>query len=1119
VILTVYLSDTQQMLTEVPVTPATRVIDVVEYCKEAGEGECHLAEVWSGHERVLPPELLLLDLLQQWGPRRPEVSFYLRHCPAWTRGSLPIETCHFLNANGGAVKVEGEREREETKLNLPRVELTLSELQEMASRQQQQIEAQQQMLIAKEQRLRYLHQGGRSNQAQSQSEAEKLQRLKERVETQEARLKKIRAMRGQVDYSKLINGNLSAEIEHVSSLFQEKQAELQSAVLRVDQLTQQLEDLKRGRLQLHSVSGPAALELRKLYQELQARNRLNLEQSNKLAQNKELLNKRNAQVTVMDQRIEDLRERLHKKRAELSRMNGGGPSSPQTSGVSGRVAAVCPYIQVPAEGRKDAGYPLLADPPQKHTPLSHTRSLSVQPAVLAKVTLATVITAMPGLIDQGGFSIGSDVKQTRKNRLKVFQISFSSKGEAKRGNEAAIKHPCDLSDTDDTDNAPLADHFGAARRSFRRRNVFLNIQEVFLNVPLVMVPTPAPRTRQGGITAQPAPCLALPPVRWAGPAPVLQIPPSSLQRLQQRVSISSNSNQGPAPSSQPSASSPQAERTDPPPAVAVRPYIPDHPSRPQSPRKGPASMNSSSIYSMYLQQPQAKSYGSLSNRTTVKAGQSFSAVYGKPILPSSSASPSPVPFLQGGGGGGVKTCEQDASDGGKGGESGDGAILPPPNVDNIPRPLSPTKLTPVAHSQMRYQSDADLDVLRRRLSNAPRPLKKRSSITEPEGPQGPNIQKLLYQRFNTLAGSMEGCSANTFYQPECILGEADNVGNVDPGDKLAEGRSLNAGPLRSSPPSVVVETPKATTAKAEPAGDAPLQPSSSPAAERPEEQNSDNQRRSSPSHTSVGHGSPSPSPPTHPPLTKVSLRLPLNSVRSLSFKTSSSPPVLQVKRTNLKKPASERTGHGLRVKFNPLALLLDASLEGEFDLVQRIIYEVENPSMPNDEGITPLHNAVCAGHHHIVKFLLDFGVNVNAADSDGWTPLHCAASCNSVHLCKMLVESGAAVFATTISDVETAADKCEEMEEGYAQCSQFLYGVQEKLGVMNKGSVFALWDYAAQHPDELSFGEGDALAVLRRSDDAETEWWWARLDDREGYVPRNLLGLYPRIKPRQRSLA
>lgn len=53
--------------------------------------------------------------------------------------------------------------------------------------------------------------------------------------------------------------------------------------------------------------------------------------------------------------------------------------------------------------------------------------------------------------------------------------------------------------------------------------------------------------------------------------------------------------------------------------------------------------------------------------------------------------------------------------------------------------------------------------------------------------------------------------------------------------------------------------------------------------------------------------------------------------------------------------------------------------------------------------------------------------------------LHCAASCNSVHLRKQLVESGAAIFASTISDIETAADKCEEMEEGYIQCSQFLY--------------------------------------------------------------------------------
>lgn len=60
---------------------------------------------------------------------------------------------------------------------------------------------------------------------------------------------------------------------------------------------------------------------------------------------------------------------------------------------------------------------------------------------------------------------------------------------------------------------------------------------------------------------------------------------------------------------------------------------------------------------------------------------------------------------------------------------------------------------------------------------------------------------------------------------------------------------------------------------------------------------------------------------------------------------------------------------------------------------------------------------------------------------------------------------------------------------------------------MNKGLVYALWDYVAQQTDELSFSEGDALTVLRRRDDTETEWWWARLNDREGYVPRNLLGV------------
>lgn len=47
-------------------------------------------------ERALPLDLLLLDLLQQWGARRPEVSFYLRHCPPWTQGAATQTHTHGL---------------------------------------------------------------------------------------------------------------------------------------------------------------------------------------------------------------------------------------------------------------------------------------------------------------------------------------------------------------------------------------------------------------------------------------------------------------------------------------------------------------------------------------------------------------------------------------------------------------------------------------------------------------------------------------------------------------------------------------------------------------------------------------------------------------------------------------------------------------------------------------------------------------------------------------------------------------------------------------------------------------------------------------------------------------
>lgn len=228
----------------------------------------------------------------------------------------------------------------------------------------------------------------------------------------------------------------------------------------------------------------------------------------------------------------------------------------------------------------------------------------------------------------------------------------------------------------------------------------------------------------------------------------------------------------------------------------------------------------------------------------------------------------------------------------------------------------------------------------------------------------------------------------------------------------------------------------------------------------------------------------------------------------------------RVKKGNLKAGASSKVAPGgsRRVSFDPLALLLDASLEGELELVRKTAGQVSNPSAANDEGITALHNAICAGHLDIVKFLVEFGCDVNAQDSDGWTPLHCAASCNNLAMVRFLVEHGACIFATTLSDHETAAEKCEEDEEGFDGCSEYLYSVQEKLGILNGGVVYAVYDYEAHNSDELSFKEGDKLVVLRKGDEWEREWWWSRLSDQEGYIPRNLLGLYPRVQSSKKAV-
>ncbi|XP_023183375.1 apoptosis-stimulating of p53 protein 2 isoform X1 [Xiphophorus maculatus] len=1136
--LTVYLSNNDQHFSEVPVTKETLCRDVVDMCKEPGEMDCHLSEMWRGSERPVGDGERMWDVLKRWEPHRGEVRFFLRHNRAPSRESGGSRG---LDSKRNGVRAPPER-RMENGVATPRMDMTLAELQEMASRQQQQIEAQQQLLASKEQRLRYLKQQEQRQQQQA-SEQEKLQRLRENIENQEVRLKKVRALKGQVEQKRVSNGKLVEEIEQMNNLFQQKQKELVMAASKVEELSRQLETLKNGKKENMHDNQSSVAELDRLYKELQLRNKLNQDQNSKLQQQRENLNKRNLEVAAMDKRISELRDRLWKKKAALQQKENLPPQTPHYSEIShdngypakeraskdahrqlpsegqagpqsgpSRVAAVGPYIQSSTLPRGPSRHELLVKPgyPDGTATLPGSDSQSkasagLQPGKPAdwsssgqdpKINGPGPASTLPRMTSYSNSNIEQDESELKRDR-KVRPFSMFEPTEAPSASLRKNQSSEDL--VRDAQSAPKS---------------------------AVKVPPPVP-TKPKGPSVVPYSKQGLNTGTFPKTKPHSQQPPATMGR-------------SPLPPSQ-SQTLPLPSKQDAPPAATVRPFTPELPSSKDGSLTKPSTADARSIYSMYTQQSgsgkpfQSGIQGALNRAQTRPNG--FSSVYGKPVIPSGGSQHLENPYLERRSPAPESEVDSVRTNSGSPSVSED----PQPETERIPRPLSPTKLLPFISNPYRHQSDGDLEALRKKLYNAPRPLKKRSSITEPEGPGGPNIEKLRYQK--TTLKAME--TAATMPTTPAFARETEKVGDgpagpyVQNSQSIAEvpqsemGQALKRGELPSLsagsnvlPPATPEQTPP-PSAFPDCELIIPPPPPSHPAP-RP-----DDVLFPPPPPAGVDDMMPTLPPP---PLESFVEEFPpyppppypsgaeQDSLGEDTFNMKAPEVTGQVtlppgKRTNLRKPGSERIDHSMRVKFNPLALLLDSSLEGEFDLVQRIIYEVEDPSQPNDEGITALHNAVCAGHTEIVKFLVQFGVNVNAADSDGWTPLHCAASCNNVQVCKFLVESGAAVFAMTYSDMQTAADKCEEMEEGYTQCSQFLYGVQEKMGIMNRGVVYALWDYTPENPDELSFREGDCMTIVRREDEDEIDWWWARLGDMEGYIPRNLLGLYPRIKPRQRTLA
>jgi ankyrin repeat protein len=94
-----------------------------------------------------------------------------------------------------------------------------------------------------------------------------------------------------------------------------------------------------------------------------------------------------------------------------------------------------------------------------------------------------------------------------------------------------------------------------------------------------------------------------------------------------------------------------------------------------------------------------------------------------------------------------------------------------------------------------------------------------------------------------------------------------------------------------------------------------------------------------------------------------------------------------------------------------------AALDGQKDLVKRLLGEGQNVNQLDQRGWTPLMAAADEGHIDIVRLLIDWGADINAKrKDDGYTALMIASYKGRADIVKLLIECGAKVDARDSRD-------------------------------------------------------------------------------------------------------
>ena len=159
-----------------------------------------------------------------------------------------------------------------------------------------------------------------------------------------------------------------------------------------------------------------------------------------------------------------------------------------------------------------------------------------------------------------------------------------------------------------------------------------------------------------------------------------------------------------------------------------------------------------------------------------------------------------------------------------------------------------------------------------------------------------------------------------------------------------------------------------------------------------------------------------------------------------------------------------------RINFEPAVMLLEAAARNDIDEVRRLLSLSVTPDSTNEDGLTALHQCCIDDSEEMMKVLVEFGADVNAADSEQWTPLHAAATCGHLHLVKFLIDNGANLLAVN-GDGNMPYDICEdETTLSYIENEMAKRGVTQELidNTRSKTETLMLHDLM-----KLAQGHGD----------------------------------------------